>query len=703
MRGPFPKLRIPVRWQATLWSLAIGIVTALVVTKYDVLETRIRHDKRSWLRESIATLDNRAYDWLFENRGAEAEGVPQVVMVVISDNAVKNITDTSDPNHRYTDVSGHPAGFPFPRSLHARLIRRLKEYGAKVVGIDLTFADEGDPKEDAAFASALKECGNVVLATRFTSSRNSNFDTNTTSESFPAAPFRDTAAGFAPVDLPLDTLEPICRRFDLSARQMSLQDIGKEEDYPCFAPLIAGFYRGIKQERLRQELHSGIFSGQPILFYPPDINSGTDDRSARICFAGYPGSSMLSYEYDQVLDGKVDPKQFQGKIVLVGVTLPDLHDIVQTPLSGEKETEKLGIENQQARQRYGVEVHAHVIHTLLSGHYYRSFPESNRYALIWLCALLMALITLRLRPLAAFVPLLLIFLGIISLMVVGFRRHTFLPPTQLYLASALSYAGQTIYFYGVENRRANETRRRFGRYVGPGVLNKVLDPDFVFGSAEQRIVSILFSDVQGFTTLVEKMDPVEAVTLLNRYLDAMVQIIFKYEGTLDKIMGDGIMAYFGAPYAVADHEEKAVLVALEMQEAMQLWRTASEEAGVPPLKIRIGIHTGQVVVGEVGAVNVPEPQVGYTVIGDAVNTAARLEPLNKEFGTEILISEAVKTRLSPHIRTEFVGELAIRGRQEGIRAYSVTGRVVSGTEGQKEGRPNAPGSPAGASLLPSSD
>ncbi len=692
MRRPFPKLRIPTRSKAALWSLAIGVLAAFVVTKYDVIEQHLRRDKRSWIRESIATLDNRAYDWLFENRKAEPAGIPEVVMVVVSDNAVKNITDTSDPSHRYADLSGRPASFPFPRSLHARLIRRLKEYGAKVVGMDLTFADEGDPKEDAAFAQAMHDCGNVVLATRFTSSRNSNFDTNTTSESFPAAPFRDTAAGFAPVDLPLDTLDPICRRFDLSARQMSLSDIGKEEDYPCFAPLIAGLYRGIKRERFLNDLGRGVFSGQPILFYPPDINSGTDDHSARICYAGYPGSSMQSYEYDQVLDGKVDPRQFKGKIVLVGVTLPDLHDIVQTPLAGEKETEKLGIEQQQARQRYGVEVHAHVIHTLLSGHYYRSFPEGNRIALIWVGALVMSLITLRLRPLVAVLPLFLIFLSVGTLMVVGFKRHTFLPPTQLFLATAISYAGQTVYFYAVENRRANETRRRFGRYVGPGVLNKVLDPDFVFGSAEQRVVTILFSDVQGFTTLVEKMEPVEAVTLLNRYLDTMVGIIFKYEGTLDKIMGDGIMAYFGAPYSVEDHEEKAVLVALEMQEAMLLWRSASEEAGVPPMKIRIGIHTGQVVVGEVGAVNVPEPQVGYTVIGDAVNTAARLEPLNKEFGTEILISEAVKTRLSPHIRTEFVGELAIRGRQEGIRAYSVTGRDVSDTKVEKERRPRVLGS-----------
>jgi adenylate cyclase len=133
------------------------------------------------------------------------------------------------------------------------------------------------------------------------------------------------------------------------------------------------------------------------------------------------------------------------------------------------------------------------------------------------------------------------------------------------------------------------------------------------------------------------------------------------------------MAYFNAPFNVPNHEQKAVECALDMQHSLREWRKVSEEKGVPPLKVRIGIHTGEVVVGDVGA----KDQVGYTAIGDVVNTAARLEPLNKEFGTEILISEEVRSHLGDSIETQFVGELAIRGREEGIRAYSVTGRKAT--------------------------
>ena len=196
------------------------------------------------------------------------------------------------------------------------------------------------------------------------------------------------------------------------------------------------------------------------------------------------------------------------------------------------------------------------------------------------------------------------------------------------------------------------------------------------GTVEQRYLTIIFTDVQGFTSLSEKMSPHEVVETFNRYLNEMVDIIDKHGGTLDKIMGDGVMAYFNAPLPVEHHEQRAVECALEMQAAMRSWRELSESLGLPPLKVRIGINAGEVVFGEVGA----KRQLGYTVIGDAVNSAARLEPLNKEFGTEILISEAVLAKLDGTIETKYVGELAIRGREEGIRAYSVTSSNKAASE-----------------------
>jgi adenylate cyclase len=280
------------------------------------------------------------------------------------------------------------------------------------------------------------------------------------------------------------------------------------------------------------------------------------------------------------------------------------------------------------------------------------------------------LLVARFKPIIALAPI----LGLLALAgwigLASFQRYVFVRPSQVWMATIVSYGLESIYFFGVENRRASLARRTFQRYVGPKVMERVLDTDFRPGSVEQRHLTIIFTDVQGFTSLSEKMSPQEVVETFNGYLNQMVEIIDKHGGTLDKIMGDGIMAYFNAPLPLEHHEQKAVECALEMQSAMRTWRELSERLGLPALKVRIGINCGDVVFGEVGA----KRQLGYTVIGDAVNAAARLEPLNKEFGTEILISEAVLKELDGSIEAEYVGELAIRGRQEGIRAYSVTGR-----------------------------
>jgi adenylate cyclase len=400
---------------------------------------------------------------------------------------------------------------------------------------------------------------------------------------------------------------------------------------------------------------------------------------------------------------------FHDKIVLIGSWSIEEHDYVSTPLIrtaldraasgadgdrrvekptaglGESGTSKIGYHGGVAEEngafesgyRFGLEVHANAIHSLLDRHYYQDFDERKRVMLVWMCGLITALLVARLRPVRA-LPAIVALLGIIWWFVFfSFRFYVFLRPIQIGLATVLAYGLETVYFYGVENRRAVRARNTFQRYVGPRVMASVLDTNFKPGSVEQRHLTIMFTDVQGFTSLSEKMPPQEVVATFNRYLNQMVEIIDKYGGTLDKIMGDGVMAYFNAPLPVEHHEQKAVECALEMQAAMRSWRELAESLGLPPLKVRIGINCGDVVFGEVGA----KRQLGYTVIGDAVNAAARLEPLNKEFGTEILISEAVLSELDGTFETHYVGELAIRGREEGIRAYSVTGRKPVGSDG----------------------
>jgi adenylate cyclase len=231
-----------------------------------------------------------------------------------------------------------------------------------------------------------------------------------------------------------------------------------------------------------------------------------------------------------------------------------------------------------------------------------------------------------------------------------------------------------------ELRDQNIIRDTFGRYVSHKVVANLLKERClpVLGG-EERIVTILFADLQGYTTLSEYLPPPQTLALLNEFFGAMNELIDLNQGCLIEFLGDGLLAVFGAPTYDANHAEAAVSCALEMQQRLlalnHQWQQqgiaqAWQEAGVDQLKIRIGIHSGSVIAGNLGS----RSRMKYGVIGDAVNIASRLEALNKPLGTSMLISDAVKQRLSPTLQARFrcTGEQAIRGRAQPVKAYALT-------------------------------
>jgi adenylate cyclase len=715
---PLPRLSVSRAWRSTLVAVAIGLLApaAVLTAPYaEALATRKPLDDAPTTTASqglIDKLDTVLYDDLFLLRGPherrninstdQAPSIKDVVIVALDDNGITSVNDL------YKRIGAH---YPFPRRVYADLVRKLKVAGATVVGLDILFtgpssynASDSNRDDDRAFADAIKQCGNVVLACKFGNSQLQREAVITQPQDFPVEELRNAARAVCPVDLPKDNLDQYVRRFDLT-------DLGPEDpalptngkNYPTFAAEIAALH--LQQspygdpamsdvtanefdEHTLREFQLGRFGGQPAYFHREDSETLADDHSISICYAGYPGPTTCAVRsIGDVLDpanGRQLSSWFGGKIVLVGSWSDADQDFVSTPLiarsneqaspggpgRGALQTALNVGQYAESDHRYGVEVHANIIHTLLAHHYYRDFDEGRRVALVWLCGLVTALLVVRLRPVRALVPMVATAAVMVGLVIFSFQHFIFLRPVQIGLATLLAYGMESVYFYTVEDRRARRARSTFQRYVGPRVMEQVLDTDFKPGSVDQRHLTIMFTDVQGFTSLSEKMSPRDVVETFNRYLNQMVEIIDKHGGTLDKIMGDGVMAYFNAPLPVEHHEQRAVECALEMQSAMRSWRELSESLGLPPLKVRIGINAGDVVFGEVGA----KRQLGYTVIGDAVNAAARLEPLNKEFGTEILISEIVLKELDGSFETHYVGELAIRGREEGIRAYSVTGR-----------------------------
>lgn len=212
-------------------------------------------------------------------------------------------------------------------------------------------------------------------------------------------------------------------------------------------------------------------------------------------------------------------------------------------------------------------------------------------------------------------------------------------------------------------------RNTFGKYVTKQVAEAILNGRLQLGG-ERRRASILISDIRGFTSMSEKLPPEEVVDFLNQYFTKMVDVVIKYEGTLDKFIGDAMLAVFGAPISHLDDARRAVQVALEMREELRKFNQERQEKGKDPIKIGIAVHTGEVVAGNIGS----EVRMEYTVIGDTVNLTSRLEKLNKELNTDFLISETTYKEVQDLVEAKELPTVTVRGKEQAVKLYAVIGR-----------------------------
>ena len=376
----------------------------------------------------------------------------------------------------------------------------------------------------------------------------------------------------------------------------------------------------------------------------------------RIVFSA-PSGSIRRLPFYRVLENNEDVN-LQNKIVFIGATAPDLHDSIPTPFS-------------KGLEMTGVEVQANIFNMLISG--YRLAPLDKTISLGWilLAALIPGLIFIffarSLKPL--FINLV-IGLGhnvVALLLYENSSAANFLHLNFSWILATISLFSYR-YFSGEKDRR--EMKNLFSKYVSQEVLEEILrEPSKVSLGGEEKEITVFFSDIRGFTTLSEKITPRELVEILNKYFTAMTGEIFKNKGVLDKFIGDAIMAFWGAPIDDPRQAENAILAAIGMTKKLEgLNKEFMEKWGVQ-INIGIGIYTGRAVVGNIGS----ELRFDYTVIGDTVNVAARLEGLNKEYKTQIIIGESTKNKAEDKFKFKALGSVAVKGRAKPLNIFTPLG------------------------------
>jgi adenylate cyclase len=522
--------------------------------------------------------------------------------------------------------------WPWPRSVHARLLDRLKEAGVAVAAFDVVFAEpDRDPAQDAAFAQSIRGFGGpVVLAS------NLEFrDTAHARQWIRADPHKGLVEAGAIAGLASVTVDPdgVLRRVPTSQGAFWLAIVTA---FDKVNPGVARSLSVTESDRIR-------YLGGPQTFTTIPYHRMLDPEK------------LLSPNWKDVL---------RDNIVIVGrvlTTAPELSlvesDMFRTPF-----TARTGLLTP------GVETQATLVSNMMMGDTRREAPAAYSFALVILAALAAWAVMRPWHPWksgAGVVALAALATGGIYAL---FQWQRLWVPGGAALATlALAYVGEGSRSYLTEQARRAALRRAFARYVSPAIVDQIVaDPDRVKLGGERRELTVLFTDLAGFTGVAEKMPAEEVAALLNRHLGEMSDIVIRHGGTVDKFIGDAVMAFWGAPVADAEQSLHALSAAVEMQAATARMAAELSGSGGPPIRMRVGLHRGECIVGDLGGNN----RLEYTAIGDAVNLASRLEGVNNLYGTGILVSQAVADAVSERIRLRPVDTVRVKGRNAPVQLFT---------------------------------
>jgi adenylate cyclase len=541
----------------------------------------------------------------FEIRGARAPTAP-IVIVSIDESSFVELNQQ----------------WPFPRAMHAELIRTVAAGRPLAIGVDLIFDQPSarGPDDDAALGEAVARAGNVVLG---------------------AAPATDMQ-GFTTRQVPNLPL-PAIRRGAAGVGAVNLvhDPDSKVRRAPRHVWTGAEWMPALAVELYRVATAAGL-GAAPL----------PRETEILVNFNG-PAGTFPWVPYYRVVTGEVRPEFFGGKVVLIGPTSEPMHDIFATPFT------------RGGDLMPGVEIHANVLDTYVAGRRVREVPAVASTVLAAVAAAFAAVLVVRLHALRALAAVALAGVVVTAAAYLAFvHADLWLRAMAGALALTLGY-GVTLVDHFVREQRE---RRRLAQFFSPAVLREVVRHrhERSLGSS-RRLLTVLFADIRGFTALSEKLEPEEVAAMLREYLTEMTEVVFEHGGTVDKYIGDCVMALYNVPFEDPDHVGNAMRTALELQERT-LQVSARWEARLgAAIRTGIGISTGEAVVGTMGS----RQRLEYTAIGDTINLGSRLEALTKEYGVAIIISEFTQQRLQGEFLTRELGQVTVRGKTQPVKIYGV--------------------------------
>ncbi len=567
--------------------------------------------------------------------------------------------------------------WPWSRSMTAKLVDSLKEYGAKAVGFDIVFAEPEQsacPSADAILAKSVKSAKNVSLGYFFhTSMKDVEFLTeeyiNASGSLIGGSMYSMVREKGHEGDYNLITAyAPVP---SIKAIAESGENCGYFNAFPDpdgvirWSPLVIkfqdNFYYSLPIALLMQYLDypmivlnlaefgvDGVMLG--------DLRIPTDEIGRLLINYLGPAKTFPHYSISDIIAGRLSPELIKGKIVIVGATATGIYDLRVTPFSPVYP---------------GVELHATVVENILQGNF---LEQSAWTTFIDICGIIffgmiIGIAIPRLKALQGILLVMVLLGGFVAGNTLIFAKYnTWLNMVYPVLTMMTIYLVITVYRYFTEEREKKKIRGAFQYYLTASVINELLkDPTKLKLGGDKKDLTVMFSDIRGFTTISEKLTPEELVHLLNEYLTAMTDIVFKYEGLLDKYIGDAIMAVFGAPVDQPDHAMRSCRTALEMMATLKGLQQKWAAEGRPFVDIGVGINSGDMVVGNMGS----NMRFDYTVMGDNVNLSSRLEGINKEYGTHIVISEFTYEVVKEEVFCRELDAVRVKGKKLPVKIYEL--------------------------------